>query len=106
MKTYAMICNNKIIEVLHNQTDEPFFPPDPVGNPVEAVECPDDATRNWIYNPTTGEISKPEPPVFIDPVEPKPTQLDRIEKTLEMLTAESMTVESVETAILEGVNEV
>lgn len=41
-----------------------------------------------------------------EPVEPEPTQLDRIEKQLAAMTADSVTVANVETAILEGVNEV
>ena len=37
---------------------------------------------------------------------PAPTQLDRIESTLALLTADTVTEESINTAILEGVNEV
>ena len=36
----------------------------------------------------------------------EPTQLDRIEETLSILTADTVTAESIKTAILEGVNEV
>ena len=38
--------------------------------------------------------------------DPEPTQLDRIEETVNALTAESVTVEKLEAAITEGVNEV
>ena len=37
---------------------------------------------------------------------PEPTQLDRIESALALLTADTVTPESIETAISEGVNEV
>ncbi len=39
-------------------------------------------------------------------LEIQPTQLDRIEEQLNALTAESVTVEKLEAAIAEGVNEV
>lgn len=38
--------------------------------------------------------------------QPEPTQLDRIEEQLNALAAESVTVEKLEAAISEGVNEV
>jgi hypothetical protein len=80
MATYAMICNNKVIEVLYNQEIAPIWPPDPVGNPVISVECPEEATRDWIYNPETGEIFEP---VYIhtnpEEIIIQPTQLDLIQ---------------------------
>ena len=39
-------------------------------------------------------------------VDPEPTQLDRIESALSILTADTVTEESINTAISEGVNEV
>lgn len=78
MATYAMICDDRVIEVLYNQELVPIWPPDPMGNPVTAVECSNEATRNWAYNPETGEVYKPEKSEYI---EPEPTQLDTIEET-------------------------
>lgn len=53
MKTYAMICNDRIIEVVHDCPEKPNWPPDTYGNPVFAVECDPEATRDWTYEPTT-----------------------------------------------------
>lgn len=78
MATYAMICDDRVIEVVYNQELPPIWPSDPMGNPVTAVECSDEATRNWAYNPETGEIYKPEKSEYI---EPEPTQLDTIEES-------------------------
>lgn len=108
MATYAMICNDRVIEVLYEQEVAPKWPPDPAGNPVTAVICPDDATRDWDYDPETGEVFEP---VYVEPeipeeTTPTPTQLDRIEAVLNAMTADSMTTESINTAISEGVNEV
>lgn len=107
MATFAMICNNRIIEVLYNQEKDPCWPPDPSGNPVKAVICADKATRDWEYNPETGEVFEPVPiePEENEPVEKPHSQLDRIEEKLNALTADSVTMESIETAISEGVNE-
>lgn len=103
---YAMICNNRVIEVLYNQEVAPIWPPDPSGNPVTSVECSAEATRDWVYNPETGEVSEhilvePE-----EPIVPEPSQMDRIEEMLNALTSDTVTAKSIDTAILEGVNEV
>ena len=37
MKNYAMILQNRVIDVLKNQETEPYYPPDPSGNPVTAI---------------------------------------------------------------------
>ena len=108
MATFAMICDNNVIEVLYDQEVAPNWPPDPNGNPVTSVECSAEATRDWSYDPETGEVfepvyAEPEEPEYI---EPEPSQLDRIEKTLSILTADTVTAESINTAISEGVNEV
>lgn len=106
MKTYAMILQNRVIDVLKNQETEPYYPPDPSGNPVTAIPCDDTVTLGMIYDPETGTFSEyilPEP----EPMpEPKPTQLDRIEEQLNALTADSVTIEKLNAAISEGVNEV
>ena len=57
-KIYAMILQNKVIGVLPNQKTEPWWPPDPVGNPVTAVPCDDTVTIGMIYDPETGEFSE------------------------------------------------
>lgn len=72
MATYAMICNDTVIDVLYNQEEKPNWPPDPVGNPVVAIICNDEATGNWLYNPETKEVYEPtytdfeEPEAFVD----------------------------------------
>ena len=58
-------------------------------------------TENDLFT-TTGPVELEEPKETI----PEPTQLDRIESTLELLTADIVTAESISAAISEGVNEV
>ena len=71
---------------------------------MTAIPCDDTVTLGMIYDPETGTFSEYIPP---EPMpEPKPSQLDRIEEQLNALSAESVTVEKLEAAITEGVNEV
>lgn len=81
-KTYAMICNNIVIDVLHNQEVEPKYPPHISGSPIFAVVCPEETTRGWKYNPETGEVYEP---VVADSVDHEPTQADRIEAKADYL---------------------
>lgn len=106
MKTYAMILQNRVIDVLKDQETEPHWPPDPSGNPVTAIPCDDTVTLGMIYDPETGTFSEYTPPEPEPTPEPKPSQLDRIEEQLNALAADSVTVEKLEAAISEGVNEV
>ena len=106
MKTYAMILQNRVIDVLKNQETEPHWPPDPSGNPVTAIPCDDTVTPGMIYDPETGTFSEYTPPEPEPMPEPQPTQLDRIEEQLNALTADSVTIEKLNAAISEGVNEV
>lgn len=106
MKTYAMILQNRVIDVLKNQETEPHWPPDPSGNPVTAIPCDDTVTLGMIYDPETGTVSEYTPPEPEPMPEPQPTQLDRIEEQLNALTADSVTIEKLNAAISEGVNEV
>lgn len=106
MKNYAMILQNRVIDVLKNQETEPHWPPDPSGNPVTAIPCDDTVTLGMIYDSETGTFSEYTPPEPEPEPEPQPTQLDRIEEQLNALAADSVTVEKLEAAISEGVNEV
>ena len=106
MATYAMICDNRVIEILYNQKVKPVWPATPTGKAVIAVECSEEATREWAYDRETGAVYKPIPAMPEEPIAPKHTQLDRIEEKLSILAGDSMTQESIEAAILEGVNEV
>lgn len=106
MKNYAMILQNRVIDVLKNQEVEPYYPPDPSGNPVTAIPCDDTVTLGMIYDPETGTFSEYTPPEPEPMPEPQPTQLDRIEEQLNALTADSVTIEKLNAAISEGVNEV
>lgn len=101
-----MILQNRVIDVLKNQEVEPYYPPDPSGNPVTAIPCDETVTLGMIYDPETGTFSEYTPPEPEPMPEPKPSQLDRIEEQLNALTADSVTVEKLEAAISEGVNEV
>ena len=106
MKTYAMILQNRVIGVLLNQETEPECGPTPDGSPVTAIPCDDTVTLGMIYDPETCTFSEYTPPEPEPMPEPKPTQLDRIEEQLNALAADSVTVEKLEAAISEGVNEV
>ena len=106
MKTYAMIVQNRVIDVLKDQETEPHYPPDPSGNPVTAIPCDDTVTLGMIYDSETGTFSEYTPPEPEPIPEPQPTQLDRIEEQLNALTADSVTIEKLNAAISEGVNEV
>ena len=106
MKNYAMILQNRVIDVLKNQETEPYYPPDPSGNPVSAIPCDDTVTLGMIYDPETGTFSEYIPSDPEPTPDPEPTQLDRIEEQLNALTADSVTMEKLNAAITEGVNEV
>jgi hypothetical protein len=106
MKTYAMILQNRVIDVLKDRETEPYYPPDPSGNPVTAIPCDDTVTLGMIYDSETGTFSEYTPPEPEPMPEPQPTQLDRIEEQLNALTADSVTIEKLNAAISEGVNEV
>ena len=106
MATFAMICNNRVIEVLYDLEVAPNWPPDPVGNLVTSVECSAEATRDWDYNPETGEVFEP---ILVEPepeesIMPEPTQLDRIEsmiaKTQEEIAQEARDAYTLE--LIEG----
>lgn len=77
--TYAMILQNRVIGVLSEQDVEPYWPPDPTGNPVTAVSCGEDVVLGWVYEPDTGEFHEYIPEA--KPI-PEPTQLDRIEAAI------------------------
>lgn len=104
MKTYAMILQNRVIDIMKNQEIEPHWPPDHLGNPVTAIPCDNTVTLGMIYDPETGTFSEYTPPGPMP--EPEPSQLDRIEEQLNALTADSVTIEKLNAAISEGVNEV
>lgn len=106
MKNYAMLSKNRVIGVLLNQETEPEWGPIPSGSPVLAIPCDDTVTLGMIYDPETGAFSEYTPPGPEPIPEPKPTQLDRIEEQLNALTADSVTIEKLNAAISEGVNEV
>ena len=75
MATFAMICNNEVIEVLYDLDAAPKWPPDPVGNPVAAIPCDETVTLGMIYDPETGTFSEYTPP------EPEPTPEPQLTET-------------------------
>lgn len=106
MKNYAMVTQSRVISVLLNQGTEPEWGPIPSGSPVLAIPCDDTVTLGMIYDSETGTFSEYIPPEPEHMPEPKPSQLDRIEEQLNALTADSVTIEKLNAAISEGVNEV
>lgn len=77
MKTYAMVLQYRVIGILTNLVAEPYWPPDPAGNPVTAIPCDDTVTIGMIYDPETGEFSEYIPPI---PEEPTPELLTESEE--------------------------
>ena len=75
MKNYAMILQNIVIDVLKNQEVEPYYPPDPSGNPVTAIPCDETVTLGMIYDPETVTFSEYTPP------EPEPTPEPQLTET-------------------------
>ena len=59
MKNYAMICNNKIIEVLYNQEVFPVWPPTILGEEIKAIECEEWVTTEYLYNDEENEFIPP-----------------------------------------------
>lgn len=104
--TYAMILKNRVIGILPEQDKEPHWPPDLEGNHIEAFPCGDDVELGMEYDVETGAYFWPEYTPPEEPITPEPTQMDRIESMLTILTADTVTAESINTAISEGVNEV
>ena len=83
MATFAMICDNRVIEVLYGLEEAPKWPPDALDNPVISVKCSDNATRDWMYNSATGEVFDPRTLSVPDLELPsEPTQMDRIESMI------------------------
>ena len=62
MKTYAMILQSRVIDVLKDRETEPYYPPDPSGNPVTAIPCDDTVMLGMIYDSETGTFSEYTPP--------------------------------------------
>lgn len=106
MKNYAMLSKNRVIGVLLNQETEPEWGATPDGSPVLAISCDDTVTLGMIYDSEAGTFSEYIPPEPEPTTDPEPSQLDRIEEQLNALAADSVTVEKLEAAISEGVNEV
>lgn len=75
MKNYAMILQNRVIDVLKDRETEPYYPPDPSGNPVLAIPCDDTVTLGMIYDPETEAFSEYIPP------EPEPTPEPQLTET-------------------------
>lgn len=75
--TYAMILQNRVIDILQNRETEPHYPPDPSGNPVIAVPCDDTVTLGMMYDAETGTFYGYTPP---EPEEPEPTPLTEQEE--------------------------
>ena len=75
MKNYAMILQNRVIDVLKNQEVEPYYPPDPSGNPVTAIPCDETVALGMIYDPETVTFSEYTPP------EPEPTPEPQLTET-------------------------
>lgn len=88
MSTFAMICNHRVIEIIHDVKEAPQWPPDPSGNIVTSVKCSEEATRNWVYDSETGSVREPVIPEP-EPEPSQPTQLDSIEQT-QLLIMEAM----------------
>lgn len=83
-KHYAMIVNDRVIDVLLNQEKEPHWPPTPEGTPVITVECDEFVERGMVYNAETGEFSEYVPGPVVEE-EYEPTFEERVEATLDYI---------------------
>lgn len=75
--TYAMILQNRVIDVLLNQEKEPHWPPTPEGTPVITVECDESVERGMMYDAETGTFLEYIPP---EPETPELTPLTEQEE--------------------------
>lgn len=98
---YAMICKNRVIDILENQEVEPKWPPDADNNPVTPVVCEEEIEIGMIYDPETNTYSEYIPEPVIEP-EYVPTENEII---IDKLTnIESMMTEDREAAINEALD--
>lgn len=72
MKNYAMVLLGRVIGVLQSQ-EEPYWPPDPDGNPVTTIECDETVELGMYYR--DGVFTNEEPPEPPAPVE-MPTEFE------------------------------
>lgn len=107
---YAMICNNRVVEVLLDQNTKPKWPPTVYGEQIIAVECDNTVERGMMYNPEAGTFAFPyteaNEPIIEDEEVSVNERLNRIETMLNTLTADTVTTDSILEAIEKGVNEV
>lgn len=75
MRTYAMIANNHVIDIVKDPTSFLEYPHIPEGFKVIAVECDNTVTLGMIYDPETGAFSEYTPP------EPEPTPEPQLTET-------------------------
>ena len=87
MKNYAMILQNRVIDVLKDRETEPYYPPDPSGNPVLAIPCDDTVTLGMIYDPETEAFSEYIPP------EPEPTPEPQLTETEQAILGTAINVD-------------
>ena len=106
MPTFAMICNHRVIEIIHDVKEAPQWPPDPSGNIVTSVECSEEATRNWVYDSETGSVREPViPEPEPEPTPAQPTNQDIMDK-LDEMSAGQISKADLDAAYAEGVNDV
>lgn len=96
---YAMILNNRVIDMLDNQNTVPHYPPDKHGNKVTPVECDETVYRGMEYDFDTNTFMAYNP-VPTSAETPQPTQLDLIQKSVEKLYADIQS-EAVNAVILD-----
>ena len=87
MKNYAMILQNRVIDVLKDRETEPYYPPDPSGNPVTAIPCDDTVTLGMIYNSETGMFSE------YTPHEPEPIPEPQLTETVQAILDTAINVD-------------
>lgn len=66
MKNYAMVLLGRVIGVLES-LEEPWWPPDPDGNPVNAIECDETVEMGMYYRDGSfTDEAPPEPPAPVE----------------------------------------
>ena len=102
MATYAMICENRVIDILYEQGTKPKWPPVPGGAEVVAVECGDDVERGMAYDPETGGFAYP---VYPKPeaVTPEPTNEELYQAETLLMQTEMLAVQKEQDEVLAAI---
>lgn len=67
MKNYAMLVDNRVIDILINLDTAPKWPPTPEGIPVVSIECNETVKIGMVYDFETNTFSEYIPESIPEP---------------------------------------